>query len=30
MLDLTEILKNSMSARNDTDWQKALPVLGSQ
>lgn len=24
MLDLTEILKNSMSVRNDIDWQKAL------
>lgn len=25
MLDLTEISKSSMSARNDIDWQKALP-----
>lgn len=30
MLDLTEISKSSMSARNDTDWQKALPVPESR
>lgn len=30
MLGLTEISKSSMSARNDTDWQKVLPDPGSQ
>ena len=30
MLDLTEISKSLMSARNGTGWQKALPDPGSQ
>ena len=30
MLDLTEISKNSMSVRNDTDWRKVLPDPGRQ